>query len=256
MSRGEELNTCKNLPMRRRTGEETRELLLQVGRDMLLERGVTAGVQHIRLQDVLRRAGLTTGAAYRLWDDQTDYQRDLAVSMVRLRVSEPASHAFGAVAEMLAAGVPADDVIRAAADTHVRPLTEHAGGGAHSDFDGDLFLTVLALRAAAHTWPELADASRERHRESVESFSAFYQALMDAYGLRMRSPLTIDDFTEAMAALGEGFAIRSLEGIAHPTYRVRAGDDLPEGDWTLFALGVRALVASFMTADPAGDDAE
>lgn len=38
-------------------------------------------MQHIRLQEVLRRAGLTTGAAYRLWAKQNDY-RDLAVAMV------------------------------------------------------------------------------------------------------------------------------------------------------------------------------
>jgi hypothetical protein len=62
---------------------------------MLLERGVSAGVQHIRLQDV-RHAGLTTGAAYRLWADQSDYQRDLAVAMVRLRLSEPTDYARSA----------------------------------------------------------------------------------------------------------------------------------------------------------------
>ena len=41
--------------MGRRTGDETRALLLRVGMQMLLERGVSAGVQHIRLQEVLRR---------------------------------------------------------------------------------------------------------------------------------------------------------------------------------------------------------
>jgi hypothetical protein len=41
---------------------------------------------------------LTTGAAYRLWADQSDYQRDLAVAMVRLRLSEPTDYARSAVA--------------------------------------------------------------------------------------------------------------------------------------------------------------
>ena len=71
---------------------------------MLLERGVSAGVQHIRLQDVLRHAGLTTGAAYRLWADQNDYQRDLAVAMVRLRLSSPADYARTAVDDLIASG--------------------------------------------------------------------------------------------------------------------------------------------------------
>ena len=99
--------------MGRRSGDETRALLLRVGMQMLLERGVSAGVQHIRLQDVLRRAGLTTGAAYRLWSDQEDYQRDLAVAMVQLRLSGPADYVRAAVDDLIAAGAPGNDVIRA-----------------------------------------------------------------------------------------------------------------------------------------------
>ena len=45
--------------MGRRTGDETRALLLRVGMQLLLERGVSAGVQHIRLQDVLRHAAVS-----------------------------------------------------------------------------------------------------------------------------------------------------------------------------------------------------
>jgi len=231
--------------MTRRTGEETRALLLRVGMQMLLERGVSAGVQHIRLQDVLRRAGLTTGAAYRLWSDQSDYQRDLAVAMMRLRLSAPADYARSAVEELIENGASGDDVIRAAADVHVRTASLDMQDPADV-VDAQSFLIALALRTTAHTWPELKDASRERHRESIAAFAEFYAFLMDSYGLRMKAPLTIEDFTEAMAAMGEGFAVRALEGIDHPTYDADDDAEIPEGRWTLFALGVRALVNEFM----------
>jgi hypothetical protein len=52
--------------MSRRTGDETCHLLIETGIALLHERGATPGVSHIRLQDVLKRAGFTTGAAYRL----------------------------------------------------------------------------------------------------------------------------------------------------------------------------------------------
>lgn len=236
---------------RRRTGEETRALLLRVGMQMLLERGVSAGVQHIRLQDVLRQAGLTTGAAYRLWADQTDYQRDLAVSMVRLRLSEPAEYAREAVEELIASGAPGDDVIRAAALVHVRTAALETNDPDDAR-DAQQFIISLALRTAADTWPELKAASRERHDESIASFAEFYAMLMEAYGLRMKTGLDIRDFTEAMAAMGEGFAVRAMEGIEHPTYAMSEADEAPTGQWTLFGLGVRALVNEFMTrADPA-----
>lgn len=239
--------------MGRRTGEETRALLLRVGMQMLLERGVSAGVQHIRLQDVLRRAGLTTGAAYRLWADQTDYQRDLAVSMMRLRLSGPADYARVAVEDLISGGASGDDVIRAAADAHVRTASLDTDDPTDA-VDAQSFLIALALRTTAHTWPELKDASRERHRESIAAFAEFYEYLMASYGLRMKAPLTIEDFTEAMAAMGEGFAVRALEGIDHPVYEADSADEIPEGRWTLFALGVRALVNEFMVAVEAPDD--
>ncbi|MGB4778016.1 hypothetical protein [Microbacterium sp.] len=232
--------------MARRTGDETRALLLRVGMQMLLERGVSAGVQHIRLQEVLRRAGLTTGAAYRLWADQHDYQRDLAVAMVQLRLSEPADYAVAAVEQLIADGASGDDVIRAAAAAHVRTAAVDVTDPADA-LDAQQFLISLALRTTAETWPELKEASGQRHRESIAAFAEFYTALMEAYGLRMKAPLTVQDFTEAMAAMGEGFAVRAMEGIEHPTYVAGEDDDIPAGEWTLFALGVRALVAEFMT---------
>lgn len=232
--------------MGRRTGDETRTLLLQVGLQMLLEQGVAAGVQHIRLQDVLRRAGLTTGAAYRLWADQNDYQRDLAVAMVKLRLSNPVEYARSAVQELIAAGADGNDIIRAAAEAHVRTVAIEPEDPADA-LDAQQFVISLALRATAQTWPELREASLERHRESITAFAEFYAELMAAYGLRMKSPLSVTDFAETMAAMGEGFAVRAMEGIAHPRYEVTGDGEIPPGNWTLFALGVRALVNEFMT---------
>lgn len=212
---------------------------------MLLERGVSAGVQHIRLQDVLRRAGLTTGAAYRLWGDQTDYQRDLAVAMVRMRVAGPTDFVRAAVADLVREGAPGDDIIRAAALSHVRSTTRDTDDEAEA-LEAQGFLIALALRTTADTWPELKEAGRERHRESMAAFADLLGSLMESYGMRMKTGLSVLDFAEAMAAMGEGFAVRAIEGIDHPTFDFAAEDEAPTGRWTLFALGVRALVNEFM----------
>lgn len=233
--------------MARRTGEQTRALLLRIGLEMLLERGVAAGVQHIRLQEVLRRAGLTTGAAYRLWGDQTDYQRDLAVAMVRLRFTDPVESADAAVERLIADGVDIDEVIRAAAETHAIDAEKRQDG--RGGRDAQAFLLALALRAAGGS-AELRAASRERHEESIAGFVAFYGQLMTAYGYRMKTPYTIRDFAEAMAALGEGFAIHALEGIEHPRLDVTQQDEAPTGRWSLFGLAVRGLVNEFMMREP------
>jgi len=239
--------------MARRTGEQTRALLLRAGMQMLLERGVSAGVQHIRLQDVLRRTGLTTGAAYRLWADQADYHRDLAVSMVRMRITGPADGMRARVDQMIAAGASGEEIVREAALAHVQ-AAELTADDPTEMLDAQSFRVALALRTTADTWPELSEASHERHRESIEAFAELYQYVIDAYGMRMRDGLTIQDFAEAMAALAEGFAIQSLERLPHPTFQLTGADGTPSGDWTLLGLTVRALVDSFMIpredADP------
>ncbi len=229
--------------MVRRTADDTRRLILEAGLQMLLERGATAGVQHIRLQEVLRSVGLTTGAAYRIWTDQTDFHRDLAVEMVGLRFAPPVTSASVAIQEVLESGGSLDDVARVAAldfvtyasKFHLEPESR----------DSHAFITALALRTAAGSWPELSVASAERHRGSIAAFTEFYGALLQRYGRRVRSPLTIVDFTEAMAALGEGFAVRAAEGLDHPTYDIPEGAELPSGEWTLFGIGIQGLVAAF-----------
>lgn len=238
--------------MARRTAEETRRLILEAAIPLLLERGATAGVQHIRLQEVLRSVGLTSGAAYRIWADQNDFHRDLAVEMVGLRFAPPVTSASVAIREVLASGGTLDDVARVAAldfvtyssKFHLEPESR----------DSHAFITALALRTAAGAWPELRVAAAERHRESIDAFAEFYGALLHQYGRRVRSPLTIVDFTEAMAALGEGFAVRAAEGLDHPAYDIPNGSELPSGEWTLFGIGIQGLVAAF-TIPISTDDA-
>jgi AcrR family transcriptional regulator len=229
--------------MPRRSADETRTLILEAAIHLLLERGVTAGVQHVRLQEVLRSVGLTTGAAYRIWADQDDFHRDLAVAMVGVRFAPPVTSAMIAIQDILAANGPLVEVVRAAAldqvtyssKFHLEPESR----------DSHAFITALALRTAAGAWPELRAASAVRHRESIDAFAALYGALLQRYERRMREPMTIVDFTEAMAALGEGFAIRAAEGLNHPMYDVPDGADIPSGEWTLFGISILGMIEGF-----------
>src|SRR5687767_15950116 len=98
--------------MERRTSAETRKLLLDTGIAMLHEQGVTAGVAHIRLRDVLDRAGLTTGAAYRLWSDQSAFHRDLAVAAAGWRDDGPLDRTVAAIRQLIEDEAPLRAVIR------------------------------------------------------------------------------------------------------------------------------------------------
>lgn len=234
--------------MGRRTAEDTRRLIIDAGLQLLLERGASAGVQHIRLQEVLRTVGLTTGAAYRIWADQTDFHRDLSIEMVRLRFAPPAKSARVATEFVLEGDGTMDDVIRATTRDHVAYASRfHREPESR---DSHAFITALALRTAAGSWPELREASAERHAESIADFTEFYTTVMEQVGLVMRPPFTVQDFAEAMAALGEGFAVRAAEGLDHPMFEIEGGDHLRPGAWTLFGVAAKGLVDVFMVQAP------
>lgn len=215
----------------RRTGEQTKQLLIDVGLSMLLRRGISAAVGHIRLQEVLRRAGLTSGAAYRLWPDQEAFQRDLALAATRRRFDDPTSGTMARIGPLISSGQPLSTVVREGAAAHIESLE---GGGTSP------FLIALTIRATAIASDELRLASQERHADSIARFAAVYASLMDLYGRPLRPGRSIEEFAGSMAALGEGFALQAIEGIPHPRM---PGPDGTE--WTLFGLGVWSLVEGF-----------
>lgn len=215
----------------RRTLEETRALLIETGLTCLYDKGLFVAVTHIRLADVAQEAGLTTGAAYRIWANQEDYHLDLAIAAVRHRDIASIQATFGRIHEAIEAQAPLGEVLRLG-----------ALAGLHSEGPTDPFLITLALRAASGAVPELAEASRARHRESMAAFEQLYAALLQRYGRRMRPPFGIEALSHALAALSEGFAMQTMSGVPHPTYGLDGfGPDVGR-EWTLLGVAVEAIV--------------
>lgn len=225
------LSGGRSLTAQRRTGEETKQLLIDIGVSMLLQSGISVAVGHIRLQNVLRRAGLTSGAAYRLWPDQEAFQQDLAVAATRHREGDPVANTMARIGPMLAAGEPLITVVREGAAAHIESLER---------LDASPFLIALTLRATATASDGLRQVSQERHAESIQQFTELYRHLMRRYRIRLCPGRCLQEFAEAMAALGEGFALQAIQGLPHP--RV-AGPDGAE--WTLFGLSTWCLIQGF-----------
>jgi AcrR family transcriptional regulator len=234
---------------------------LNTGVDMLLEQGVTAGVGHIRLKAVVERAGLTTGAAYRLWDDQEHFHRDLAAAAVVWRSEAPLTSIITAIRGIVDAGGDVTEVIRVGARSHVESLTRPAAHGADGEPGPPYFVTSVALRSAAASDPVLRKTSLDRHREMVASYADLYRALMNVYGLRPKPPFTVDHIATVFAALGEGFALQANVGEDHPVVTGSGATvkviDAEEGDateddesWTLLGRAFLALVDAWTEPDP------
>jgi AcrR family transcriptional regulator len=230
--------------MARRTTDETKQLLLDVGVRMLYERGIDIGVAHVKLAEVVAEAGLTTGAAYRCWDNQDAFHQDLAVAAVLWRDGPPDGITAAHIAELIDERAPLSEVLRTASEPNLFSYPENM-----------TFLTTIGLRACGPTDEALADAGRRRFEAAMESYTELYDALAELYGRRVRPPFTMAQVALVLASLSEGFALQAMTGMPHPHVE---RTEVAEGvgtDWSLLACAVEAIVERFTEpCEPDGPD--
>lgn len=222
--------------MARRALAQTKQLLLDTGLRMLRARGISVGVTHVRLSDVARAAGLTTGAGYRCWDSQGAFHHELALAAVVVRDEEPMAETVASIRDLVDARAPLGEVIRVGAEANLFRYP-----------DNTALLNTITLRTCGPTDDAIAAASREHLTATVESFAALYATLLSVYRLRMRSPYTLVDLTLALLALTEGFAVQAMSGDPHP--RV----DRSGACWSLLGCAIEAVVLRLTEPDAGAD---
>lgn len=216
--------------MSRRSAEQTRTLLIDTAMSMLHKQGAAAGVTHIKLSDVVVRAGLTTGAAYRLWNDQQAFHNELATAAVGWRDPLSTSPTVAGITSVLQIGGPLREVIRLSAEANLQTFPKDIA-----------FLATLALRASAWGNPALVAASRKRHLDAMRAYGEVYAGVMKFYHRRMRQPFTLDHLCSALAALAEGFGVQAACGEPHPRIGL-AGAGGDSQDWTLLGVAAAAVM--------------
>ena len=82
-------------------------------------------------------------------------------------------------------------------------------------------------------------------------WEGIYQWLLEFLGFRIRKPMTTRQFTMAVTVLGEGCSLREhVDGHLAPIV-LPSGDGGEDQEWTLFGVGLDALVRQFFEPDPA-----
>ena len=200
-----------------------------------------------------RSVGLTTGAAYRIWADQTEFHRDLAVEMVGLRFAPPVASAASAIQRGARVGRLAARMslaprhwthvtyaskfhtrarVARLARLHHRARTPHGGG------------LLAGTEGGQRRAPPRVD--RRRSRSSTG-------ALLQQYGRRVRSPLRRSATSPRrwQPSVRGSRCGQPRVSTTPPTTSPRAGS-FPAGEWTLFGIGIQGLVAAF--SDPVSSD--
>lgn len=227
--------------IQRRDKETTRQLLLDAGFDMMLERGLDVG-WGIRVADVTERVGLTTGAAYQIWSGsrtregmggQDKFHRDLALHAIERIVAERATDHTTFIETLMGEGDSLERIVARVAEENLRP-----------DALGR-FALYVGLCAAATSTPEIGEAGRRNYREATGAYAALLEKTLVHFDLEMVPPHQLEDLAMANLALVEGLCLRavvdpdSVIGDREPPTGTPADAQHP---WHLAAVGVLTLV--------------
>lgn len=226
---------------RRRDKEETRELLLEAAYEMLLEQGLDVG-WGIRVADVTARVGLTTGAAYQIWNGsrsrdglggQDRFHRDLARYTFERLLTDPV---VGTRAEI--DGMRGDG-------SSFEAMVQLTTAGARQIADPSHCALYLAVCSAASSVPELGEVGRAGYEQLTSAYTESLRKNMAQFGFEMVPPHTLEDLIISALALFDGLCLRQLIDPDSVRADLPAPPGVPDdaqGPWHIAAVGVLALI--------------
>ena len=189
----------------------------------------------------------------RVWANQVDFQADVLVTVAR----EEARRAEG-MGQRSVSLLGAHDMTTP--ESRARALREvcRAEGNASSaaidrSANWSLWINVVSMSTS-----NLDPGAQARIKEALEMgyqavtrfWSENFSVLAALLGLRLLPEWSIEQFAMAAIAFAEGCAIRELAGD-HIGVMVRpTGPDGGDQEWSLYAVGMEALVHQFFEADP------
>lgn len=226
----------------RRSLDESRDLLLQAGLELLAQRGIEVGLDDVKMIDVCRAAGLkTAGSAYKIWPTQDAFRADLFAYLI-----EHSTASFSTIdqsnTEITADARPPD----------LRELIRRQAA-ANAALNRVSYPRYVVLWLVARSDKLLDESFLKVDSEWLHALGEFFAGVFEAYELELVAPYTPELFATAVAGLVEGFTIRERttpelvpDAVQRPT-----GPDGELRDWTLYGCAVEALFTAFTRPRPA-----
>jgi hypothetical protein len=213
--------------------DATRLAFLVEGRRMLLKQGIPVTISNIRLVDIARNIGRTTGASYNIWAAQEDFHRELAVSICQEADWVEAAFMPGSLDSEVTEGADLNEIIRIISNNYLPTVAASRE-----------FLTYIHFWSVSLDEPEVKDAIGKGYEGFQQKISSFYVSLLLQHGREIADPFTVEDYTLTLIALTEGFLLRYSVDPSKVRTGITRPDLRPESavDWSLFGMAMQHLV--------------
>ncbi len=217
--------------MARPTAEDRRRDYLQVGADLVAEFDLANAKQvpldalaNIKVADVARRAGVTKGALYHIWESQEEYRRDLLRHLLELEQQA----GIRDTAEFLAEQPPGLTV------------TESMSRLADFAFDRLKDDPRMLARFSFYNYADDPEVN-ELLSQGAGGFVPYYEQYLKAARRRVREPYTLRQLIISTNAYFFGMIIRHRTSPGSSERQVERDGRT----WSLYSFGLEALIAHF-----------
>lgn len=247
--------------------EDLRELLIEVGLEMLVEEGLARGTERLTFKRVFDRATEERGVRItnasvigRIWADMADYQADVLATALETIDEEGVEETIRTASEVLVGadlGSPegrraaTTEVVRVACAAHMESVIRSRMANLTMGLRG-----ISVSRLPADEGTPAAEGVRRAYEVYCVRWDFVLSRSFEILGVRMRPGVSIRQLSMLAISLAEGFTIwdrvdpTMTRHILRPT---GPGDEKQE--WTLFAVGLEALVWQFAELDDDPDSA-
>ncbi|MEU3617928.1 hypothetical protein ABZ725_37265 [Streptomyces sp. NPDC006872] len=207
----------------RRSIEETRGLMLEAATELVCagtadtsEAAISAALAHVRVKQVTEEAtriirarlgdetapAVTTGSIYQIWPAQADFQAELLFHLTtrQAELVPTLPDSIRRFKEAVERGITWQEILNEVLNDNHQ----------HHRMD-PIYRVLLGFYASAAN-PRVREALGHYGESFTQVACQAYQGLLDAYGLRMRTPYRIEHLATTIAALLDGFHMRWIAG--------------------------------------------
>lgn len=250
----------------RLTDAQTAEAMLETALRELTRTGLTVSLDHIRLEDIIREAGVARSAVYRRWPHKDQFLGDLLLELAR---SATPRHSPSLTAALeLIRGTLLDkldelrdptrrlqiavEVLRDTAETDFRHIYRS------SQWRTYLALTVTFISLpAGQLHDKVAEALATTEAGFTAGITAGYRLIADLLGLRLRhGSVDFEVIAQLVNGMMRGLVVKAMAVPELAERRVTGDLFGVDGEWSLPALGLSGIVTSFLEPDGEWDDAQ
>jgi hypothetical protein len=245
----------------RQSRDELRQLLLATARDILDEEGIQTVSSNLTFKRVFERVERTTGRTVtnasvirRIWNNMAEFQADVLVDISHDERRPELDRTLEALTGVL---VGTDLTDLASRRQGLRELCRTGGEAStlatSNSILWSMWINVLAVATTAPD-PEQQERMISGLLDGYDSLASLWEAnfvvLFGYLGFRIREPMTMRQFTDAALAWSEGQSIRQRVSGSVSRLSLPTGPDGDMQEWTLFGVGIEALVQQFFEPDP------